>query len=342
MSAVPQYTTYVFLFGRISLDPLSRALLATHLRGSVIATFELAAPWTLDCGTGIGVPVHYIISGQAWLHDASGDAPARLVAGDIVMFPRWDRHMISAQPEPGTAVTVREVVERNGRELWSSGQWNDEPLLLTLPGEGPTTSIFSMVVELESGTASALMLGLPAVVHANGDDSTMAMWLRPVLQFMETEADRRQPGYAIVQSRLAELLFMQLVRSQLLLRPEQNEPQVRLLLDRVISASVDAIRADPGRHWTVANMARDAGLSRSAFAARFATTVGVTPFQFLRDLRLDIAAQRLRAGALVKEVFEEAHYATYFSFSQAFTRRFRQLPGRYRASFVVLGGVKRE
>lgn len=316
------------------MDPLSRALLATHLRSSVIATFELAAPWTLDLGSGLGVPLHFIISGQGWLHHGRDSPPARLVAGDLVMFPRWDRHMISSDPQPGASLTIRELVERNGRQLWSAGQWNDEPLLLTHPGEGPATSIFSMVVELEAGAASALMLGLPAVVHANGDDSTMGLWLRPVLQFMKAEAARRQPGYAIVQSRLAELLFMQFVRSQLLLRPEQNEPPVRLLLDTVISASIDAIRADPGRDWTVATMAREAGLSRSAFALRFAKTVGATPFQFLRDLRLDLAAQRLRAGALVKEVVEEAHYATYFSFSKAFERRFRQLPSRYRATFL--------
>lgn len=314
------------------MDQLSRALSETHLRGSLIATLELGAPWSIDFEQSVGVPIHYVLEGEPWLFGP--DIPAtRLTAGDLVMFPRWDRHFMAADIELSESMTISELVRRNGRTLWSQGQWLEEPLPLVLRGPGPRTRLLSMVVELERGAADLLLLALPRMVLIVGDDADMSSWREPMLQFLAREEAQHKPGYAIVQSRLAELLFMQIVRSQLLLGPSGEAAALRMLLDPAISRVFAALRERPGQRWTLAEMARVGGLSRSTFAERFARTAGMTPFEFLRGLRLDAAAERLKQGEPVKALVEDAGYRTPYSFAKAFRKRFATTPGAYRASF---------
>lgn len=314
------------------MDQLSRALSETHLRGSLIATLELSAPWSIDFQQSVGVPVHYVIDGEPWLYGAE-ITPARLTPGDLIMFPRWDRHFMASDAQRRESITISDLVRRNGRTLWSQGQWLEEPLPLVISGSGPRTRLLSMVVELERGAADLLLLSLPRVVRIAGDDADMSAWLAPMLQFLAREEAQHKQGYAIIQSRLAELLFMQIVRSQLLLGPAGEAAALRILLDPAISRAFAALRERPGRRWTLAEMARVGGLSRSAFAERFARIAEMTPFEFLRGLRLDAAAERLKQGEPVKALVEDSGYRTPYSFAKAFRKRFATTPGAYRALF---------
>ncbi len=314
------------------MDQLSRALAETHLRGSLLATIDVAAPWGIDFEQSIGIPVHYVIEGGAWLQ-SPGLSDVQLAPGDLVMFPRWDRHYLTSDPQFSDHVAISEIVRRNDYKLWSQGEWLDEPLLLTMPGSGPRTRLLSMVVELVQGATDLLVLGLPRTVHIRSGDDAVGPWVGPVLQFLANEAARRDAGYAVVQSRLSELLFMQVVRSQLLVQPSLQAVSLHMLLDPAIGRVAAALRERPGYHWTLAEMARVGGLSRSAFAKHFSELAGMTPFEFLRSLRLDAAAERLKRGEPVKALVEDIGYRTLYSFAKAFRARYGTSPAAYRAQF---------
>lgn len=314
------------------MDQLSQALSETHLRGSLIATLELGAPWAIDFQDSVGVPIHYIVEGAVWLSGV-GVAPERLTKGDIVMFPRWDRHFMASAMSAQATMTISELVVASGRTLWSQGQWLDEPLPLRLSGAGPVTRILSMVVEPGRGAADLLLLALPRVVRTSSEVAGLAPWIEAMLAFVEREEAGRQAGFAVVQSRLAELVFMQIVRALLIMRPGAETAALKMMLDPALGRVFEGLHRDPGRHWTLAEMARIGGLSRSIFAERFVRTVGMTPFEFLRGLRLDGAAERLKQGTQAKALVGTAGYSTAYGFAKAFKARFAMTPGAYRASF---------
>jgi AraC-like DNA-binding protein len=314
------------------LDELGRALAETHLRSSLVAMVDLSEPWAVDFEQSVGIPVHYVVQGGAWLHMGGRD-PLPLRPGDLVMFPRWDRHvMTSGEIVSCDPITISDLVIRNGRRKWMQGEWLDKPLSLVLPGPGRETQLFSMVVEVERGAADLLLLALPRLVHISSGDEDISPWLSPILQILAQEEARHSDGFAVVQSRLAELLFLQLLRSQLLLR-RSDAHGWRVMLDPAIGRAVAAMRERPDYRWTLDELADIALLSRSGFASRFARVVELTPFEFLRGLRLDTAAQRLKRGDRVKAVVEDAGYRTPYSFSKAFSARFGTTPGAYRSRF---------
>lgn len=313
------------------MDHLSKALADTHLRGSLLTTLDFAAPWSVDFETApSGAPTHYVVSGEAWLAWDEGP-PLKLSPGDLVMIPRWDRHSLRSSEQPLTATrTIRDVVADSQAEPWTPGTWLDSPLRIVLPGEGPRTSLLSLVFELDENTPHPLLLALPRLIHVRSADSDMGPWLQQLLQFLVAEAETHRGGYAVVSSRLADLLFMQIIRSQLLARPDQVAGWLRALVDPGIGTVLAAMHDAPGENWTLQTMARLSGLSRSVFCARFKQLMEITPHQHLHTLRMTAAAERLTRGARIKPLADELGYATSFSFASAFKRHFGMTPGDYR------------
>jgi hypothetical protein len=200
------------------MDQLSKSLEGTRLRGSLLATLYFSAPWHVDFDTAIGAPTHYIVDGEAVLLRRDGP-PLLLRSGDLVMFPRWDGHAMRSPDATGAASSIHEVVQANGKISWAPGdEWMEEPLVLESGGGGARTTILSMVFELDPKAPHPLLLALPRFIYAPRADASMGPWLQPVLKFMATETVERRAGYALVSSRLADLLFMQIIRSQLVLR----------------------------------------------------------------------------------------------------------------------------
>lgn len=318
------------------MDHLSKALADTHLRGSLLAMLDFAAPWSVDFETAhSGAPTHYIVSGEAWL-DRMGEPPLRLVPGDLVMFPRWDRHILSCTPKTEGTLTIREVVARSKGVRWTPGEWLDHPLSISIPGDGPRTTLLSLVFELDENTPHPLLLALPRLIHLSAADTQIGPWLQQLMQFLIAEAESQRGGYAVVSSRIADLLFMQIVRSELLTRPEQVAGWLRALVDPAIGTALAAMHDRPGERWTLPALARISGLSRSGFCARFRELMDVTPHQHLQRLRMEAAAARLSAGARVKSLADEFGYATPFSFNLAFKRHFGMTPSAYRNRHQLL------
>ena len=310
------------------MDRLSRILEATHLQGSLIGMIQLSAPWHIDHEQWVGAPTHYIVEGEAVL-EHEGAAPQLLSAGDLVMFPQWQKHQLRSPGAAGPPVSIREIVENNNGPPWRPGEWLEEPLIMKAGGGGARTVILSMVFSLDTAKLHPMFAAMPRLVHLSSRDIDLGPWLPSLLQFMEMEKARHEPGYAAISSRIADLIFLQILRAQALRSPGAGG-FARALSDPAIGALLQALHEAPGASWTLASMARRAGLSRSTFSARFREMMDVTPAAYLRGLRLDTAAERLRMGTSVKQAFEESGYTTLYAFSTAFAARFGTTPARFR------------
>lgn len=285
----------------------------------------------MDFEQAPGAPTHYVVSGEAWLERPGAD-PLRLGPGDLVMFPRWDRHVLHSGNPATPLRTIRDVVRANEGPMWRPGEWLDQPLNIALDGDGARTRMLSLVFELDESGPHPLLLGLPPLIHVRSADLDMAPWLQTVLHFLSGEATARRAGYAAVSSRLADLLFIQIVRSQLLTRPGEVAGWLRALVDPALGPAIAALHEHPGEDWSLPRLARRAGLSRSTLYERFLALTGTTPARYVHGVRMEAAATRLSGGARVKAVAAELGYATPYAFANAFRRAFGVSPGSYGAA----------
>ena len=319
------------------MDLLSETIAATRLQSSLLANFDLGAPWAIDCEQASGSPCHAVREGGTWLLQ-SGLEPVYLTAGDLILFPRWDRHILASSPELQPEL-ITDFLVRAGSRVWQPGELLDAPIRVQTEGT-PRCQMLSMVFRMEAPENNPLLTGLPKRVLIRKADIAMAGMLEPAMNFITEEAEGSRPGYAVISNRLAELLFMQIVRVQSLSAPQEMTGLLRGLADPMLARSLAAIHARPGARWTVASLAAACGLSRSTFAQRFHFLVGEPPKQYLNRLKMALATERLSGGAPVKVIAGELGYGTSFAFSEAFKRHFGCAPslyGRLRSSQDMAG-----
>jgi AraC-like DNA-binding protein len=155
-----------------------------------------------------------------------------------------------------------------------------------------------------------------------------------LVRLMITEAERGGVGGEVVLDRLGDALFVLAVRVAMA-RGEANRGFLAALADRHLHLALRAIHADPARSWPLESLAREAGLSRSAFATRFHALAGLTPMGYLRRWRMQLAAEWLRDGGLpLIEIAERLGYGSEAAFSRAFKRELGSSPGQIRRGHV--------
>jgi AraC-like DNA-binding protein len=315
------------------MDQFSKALLGTRLIGSLMASLELKGAWNIDFESlQTGAPTHYVLeTDELWLDHCDGSPLTRLVAGDLVMFPHWDRHLLMSNSDAGQPIKISELAIKNGSPGWQPGDWQDAPLNIKVHGMGKTTRIISFVFELDDVSPHPLFLALPRIIHHRNNETQMAAWFKLVLGFITDETQNRPMGYTAVSSRLLELLFIQILRMQLTRQPTEVAGWLRTLIDPHLGPLLADIQANPGHDWSIPNMARHSGLSRSIFCNKFKELMQETPANHVRKVRLEHAVKRLVEGASVKQVAQETGYATTFAFTKAFRQVYGMTPGRYRA-----------
>lgn len=312
------------------MDYFSQAFCDTRLRGSLLARLDLAAPFQVDFQQSVsGAPTHYLIEGDdVWL-EQDGAPPLRLLPGDLVMFPHWDRHIIRVGQRTET-ILISELARGSGQEVWRPGQWLDAPLHLHHEGPGPPARFLSFVFELDETAPHPLFQALPPFIYLSREESRMTSWLQVVLDFLTSETGYDQPGYAAVSRRLAELLFIQIMRMQIINRPESVAGWLRALVDPAIGPTLAAIEANPGADWSVQRMAQHSALSRAVFCERFRHLAAMTPARYVRQARLNASTHMLAEGVRIKAIAETLGYATPYAFANAFRQRFGMTPSAYR------------
>jgi AraC-like DNA-binding protein len=314
------------------MDALANVLKAARLSGGVFFRAEFSAPWCLGgsltpemCAPFVGpaqhlVPYHYLVSGEILI--SVKDRPAQtLRSGDVVLFPRNDAHTMCSEPGlppvPPASVVLAEGRERIGVVRYGGG--------------GAAATFICGYLGCDHLIANPIMSTLPSMMLLRVEDTPAADWIRSTFQYAAHEAEAGRQGSAAVLAKLSELLFVEAVREHVQSLPEERTGWLAGLRDPGVSKALALMHGDIGHPWSVEELARQAGLSRSGLAERFTRLIGVSPMHYLMDWRLQVAGQMLRdTPDPLLRVAEKAGYESEAAFSRAFRKKFGQAPAAWR------------
>lgn len=309
-------------------DPLSEALHLFRMNGAFYCRSELTEPWGLSLPPMPGyLWFHVISSGRCRLETPDGER-RDLAPGDLTLVPRGEGHNLLSD----SGVRAEPILDLD-RELVT-----DRYEVLRHGGGGPAAAMICGAVRFDHPAASNLIRLLPASIHIQGWGSPRSEWIQSTLRLMASEAGELRPGGETVITRLADILVVQAIRSWLESDPAARTGWLGALQDPQIGRALALIHREPDRPWTVASLAEELAMSRSAMAARFTDLVGEPPMRYLTRWRMQVALSALRdEGATVGELAARLGYRSEAAFSRAFKRFTGIPPGAARARGGDLG-----
>lgn len=300
-----------------------------HLQSSVFCRMTLSGDWGFAKDALRGAPFHLLLSGRAWLRRGADD-PLPLEPGDIVILPRGIDHHLVSGPHAET-VPFRQVADSMGLSPWAPGT-RYKAVDLQFGSGGPTTTLISGVFAFGDHRRNPLLGALPSVLLMRATtESAAARTVAAITSLLDAELLSGLPGAESVGARLADILFIQVVRHYLSSADTLPRGWLRGITDAEVAPALAIMHRAPERPWSVATLAREVGMSRSRFAARFHDVVGQTPLEYLTHWRMYQAAGRLAEGRIaLPALASSAGYRSEVSFGKAFKRWAGLTPAEYR------------
>ena len=304
------------------VDVLSQVAEAFRLRGSIGGVYSMSPPWGFAFPQSDHATLLVVMRGRIYFEPTgTNGGPIELSPGDVVAMPHG--HGCTLRDDPRTPIRPDAV------PVPAEGRCGKER------ASGAHTEFAGLCCQLAGGRANPLLNLLPPLIHCSGSDGRVTRWLEPTVRLLASESASTTPGRTTILNRLAEIVFIQLVRSWIDGVPETEGGWLRALADPQLGLALEAIHSEPGAQWTVASLAARARMSRSAFAERFKNVVGDTPLEYLTRWRMQRAAGLLESGdAPVKEVVAASGYASEAAFRTAFKKWVGVAPGSYRGRRV--------
>jgi AraC-like DNA-binding protein len=303
-----------------SSDPLGEVLQMLQLSGVLYCNAEFSDPWGVEVPELPGVMnVEVVTSGHCWI-EIDGEAPVFLPAGSLVLIPRGRRHMLRGNPGDRTTHLTDIPIERVGERFEN----------MRFGGGGRLTRVTYYGVRFDPYLADRLIRILPEMLHlrTQPDDDT---WMQSTIRFIAREAQQRLPGSETVITRLADILVIQAIRTWIEHEREEKHGWIAALHDRQIGQAMSLMHRMPEHDWRVATLAREVGMSRSGFSARFTTLVGESVLQYLTGLRMQLAYRELgRSQDSISRIAERVGYHSEPAFNRAFKRVVGMPPGAAR------------
>ncbi|MEO8366441.1 MAG: AraC family transcriptional regulator [Pseudoxanthomonas sp.] len=327
----------------MNADPLSDLLRSVHLRGAIFYYVSFRDDWVgetpgsrelaeaLMPGAEHVMAYHLIVHGEGWVA-TSGESPVRFTSGDLLMFPRGDGHVLSSAPG---------MRARRDDSDWRFTTRNQpKPIVVSYhdgvlrPGEAVAVDDASAVVICGFITCdlkpfNPLIGALPRLLHLKAEG--VGAWVAAALDQAVAESRSARAGSAAVLERVSEMIFVDAARRYLESMPDDASGWLAALRDRHVGRAIGLIHDRPAEQWTVEELGRQVGLSRSALHERFMQLVGQPPMQYLAHWRAQRGARLLREShATVAAIAQEVGYASEAAFSRAFKRMVGQPPAAWR------------
>lgn len=310
------------------MDPLSDLLRVVRLDGAYFYTVEAAEPWSVHSVAAHElaprilpaaehlISYHIVTEGRCFGGLTSHDQ-VELTAGDVIVFPHGDPHVMSSAP--GLKV---------GPDVHSSSSAR-YPETVVLGDSGRRAASFVCgFLGCDRRPFNPLLAALPRMMHVRGMSNA---WLDGLTRQLSAESRLGRAGADSVLTRLAELMFIELLRRHLESLPPGQTGWLAGLRDELVARVLGLIHARPGHPWTLEELARQAASSRSNVARRFTELVGRPPMQYLAQWRMQVAAGLLtQSGAKVAAIAAEVGYDSEAAFSRAFKKATGVAPGAWR------------
>lgn len=317
------------------MDALSHVLKSVRLEGAFFLNAEFTAPWCVLANFGIAAArarmakadhvlyFHYLTEGACRIRLVDGTEVLEAAAGDLILFPREEQHLIGSD--------LHLVPVESAGLAHPESAAPDAVLQVRHGGGGAPTRFICGYLACSRSVCRPLLDALPRVVCTSIGDGPTAALLRELLRAGVSESAASRPGGGSMLAKLSELLFVEAMRHYVEDLPPMGRGWLAGVRDVQVGRALALLHNDPGRPWTVDELAREVALSRSALAERFVALVGEPPIQYLMRWRLALAAQALRTGGeAVARVAERSGYESEAAFSRAFKREFGAPPAAWR------------
>jgi AraC family transcriptional regulator, alkane utilization regulator len=319
------------------MDAVSDVLRVVRLAGAVYLDGEFTAPWCVIGRTDSAlcaaylprservVSYHLITEGSCWARLADDPASAiHVTAGELLVVPQGETHVMGSAldraPQSFSELLASRLEAAPG-----------EVIKLSHGGGGPATRTVCGFLACDETLSNPLLSALPRIFKIDMRNDPQSAWLESSLRFAAAETAQSRAGSALVLAKLSELLFVEAVRRCIDALPAGRTGWLAGVRDRFVGRALSMLHARPAHPWTVDELARKAGLSRSALAQRFTCLVGQPPMQYLARWRLQVAAQEMLSGSKsLAAVAAEVGYESEAAFNRAFRRVFGMPPARYR------------
>jgi AraC-like DNA-binding protein len=301
-------------------DPLTDVLTLASARCVRIGTLKAGGTWALKFPPPQKIKLTAVVRGRCWLSVDGERAPLRLETGDVFMVPAERSYVLASDLKAS---------QLDGLALFTKATDN-----VGTVGDGKDFFAIGGHVSLDRDRGGVLADVLPPVIHVDASSSE-ASTIRWLLDQLVKEVTANRPGAVLASKQLAQLLFVQIIRFYLATSEPLTTGWLRALNDERIAPALRDMHREPGRAWQLGELAKQVGMSRTSFALRFKANAGVAPLTYLQNLRMRLAEQGLREGAMsVSELAESLGYASDSAFSNAFKRRTGMAPKHYQSVFA--------
>ena len=315
------------------MDAFSEVLSAVKLNGAVFFSAEFSAPWGFTSGgpkvmaarVAPGAPhlvlFHLVIEGGAVVDMQDGESLA-LEPGDVVIFPAADAHHMSSgkdarRPFPNYGISAK----IDAHDLTP----------LKVGGGGAVSRFVCGYLTCDPHLCRPILDGLPPVFKVNIRADASGHWLERSILHLVEEAGSGGVGSDAMLAKLSEALFVDTLRRHVEALSDTQKGWLTGARDPIVGKSLGLLHSRVAHPWTIADLAEQVGVSRSALVERFTRYLSEPPMTYLTRWRLQLALRALQKTSRgVAEIAADVGYESEAAFSRAFKREFGEPPGRYR------------
>ena len=314
------------------MDLLSDILKVVKLDAAIFFNGEFSAPWCfsarrskdiahyLSPHAGHLIIYHLLTEGRAYARLADGPR-LELTAGDIVIFPHGDAHFIG-NGWPEKPVDSIKTFGKNISQGLKTARFG---------GSGETTRFVCGYMACQPRLSEVFLASLPPMFKVNVISAPSGAWIDSSIRFTVAQAEESDAGSALVTAKLSEVLFVETLRGYLKTLPPDQIGWLAGARDPAVGQALALLHKEPDQQWTILNLAKSVGLSRTRLAERFHHFLGQSPMAYLAQWRLKLAAQILQTSDdSVAQVAAAVGYGSEASFNRAFKREFAIPPARFR------------
>jgi len=319
----------------MAADALSDVLKTIRLTGAIFFDVVAASPWIAESpqldkllteilpGAQHLIAYHVMVKGRCFA-GIVGEEPVAIDTGDVIVFTNCDPHVLSSSPGMRASPMAPDAFDAaTGDQL---------PFYLSYGGDGPASAHFICgYLACDVHPFNPLLDNLPAVIRVASRQENKENWLGRFIHLAMTELEERRAGGESVLAKLSELMFIEVVRRHLEALPPAQVGWLAGLRDPFVGKALSLMHARPASNWTIEELAKSAGLSRSVLAERFAELVGMPPMNYLTRWRMQLASALLSKGNTnVAAVAAQVGYRSESAFSRAFKNTIGVPPSLWR------------
>jgi AraC-like DNA-binding protein len=316
----------------MSRDVLSGILGDVRMNAAIYFDGEFTAPWGIDfpqtskfaeilsTGSDRIVSYHLFLEGECFVRVEGGDL-TRVKPGDLVLLPHGEAHKLWNGKPQGYDDAYRAMRRHIKGELRTYRTGRD----------GEITRVVCGYLGCDRHAASRFLAGLPPVMIVNVRGDEAGRWIESSIRHLVSEASSGRAGSGALLSRMAEALFVESLRRWAESLPNEHAGWLAATRDPFVGRALALLHAEPAKAWTVDELSRIVGASRSGLSERFSQLVGQTPLHYLADVRMQAAARMLEdTRKTVLQIATDVGYESESAFNRAFKRQFGEPPARFR------------